>query len=40
MMENLNRKKFITDKDAELEKVRMKDEQLKNTKMASLEPFW
>jgi hypothetical protein len=40
MMENLNRKKFITDKDAELEKVRQKDEQLKNTKKASLEPFW
>ena len=40
MMENLNRKKFITDKDAELEKVRQKDEQLNNTKMASLEPFW
>lgn len=40
MMDNLNRKKFITDKDAEIEKVRLKDEQLKNGKMASLEPFW
>lgn len=40
MMENLNRKKFITDKDAEIERVRLKDEQLKTGKMASLEPFW
>ena len=40
MMENLNRKKFVTDKDAEIEKIRLKDEQLKDRKRASLEPFW
>jgi len=40
MLDNLNRKKFVTDKDAEIEKIRLKDEQLKEKKRASLEPFW
>ena len=36
----MNKKKFITDKDAEIERQRQKEEQLKATKMAAMEPFW
>ena len=39
-MDNINKKKFITDKDAELEKIRLKDEQLKQTRGPTLEPYW
>jgi len=40
MLDNLNRKKYITDKDAEIERVRLRDEKLKDQRKARMEPFW
>jgi hypothetical protein len=39
-MDNINKKKFITDKDAEIERLRLKDELLKQKRGPTLEPYW
>ena len=40
MLDNLNKTKFVTDRDQEIERFRLKEEQLKRSKRASVEPFW
>ena len=40
MLENLSKKKYITEKDAEIERVRQRDEKLKDQRKARMQPFW
>lgn len=39
-MDNINKKKFITDKDEEIERLRQKDKLLKQKRGPTLEPYW